>query len=103
MVKNRPTAVFSASDVMAIGAMNCALDHNFEVPKDISFMGFDNIDMASVVRPQLTTVDQPATLIGQKALNILLDQMAGKNVKSEIIVGHKIIQGGSCGAYGSGL
>lgn len=96
MLKDRPTAVFAASDEMAIGAMNCALDMGFNVPEDISFMGFDNIDMARVVRPKLTTVNQPSTLIGQIAIESLLKKMAGESVEEHIVIKHDLVKSDSC-------
>lgn len=95
LLKSRPTAVFAASDLMAIGAMNCALDHGFSVPEDIAFMGFDNIDTSSVVRPRLTTVNQPATLIGQVSFSTLLKKMAGELIDNEIVIDHSLVIGGS--------
>ncbi|MCH4888976.1 LacI family transcriptional regulator [Acidaminobacter sp. JC074] len=96
MLKDRPTAVFAASDVMAIGAMNCAMDMGFEVPEDISFMGFDNIDMASVVRPRLSTVNQPAKLIGQVSFRTLLNKMNDKMIDEEIVIEHSLVKRNSC-------
>lgn len=95
LLKSRPTAVFAASDLMAIGAMNCALDHGFSVPEDIAFMGFDNIETSSVVRPRLTTVNQPARLIGQVSFSTLLKKMAKESIENEIIIAHNLVIGGS--------
>jgi LacI family transcriptional regulator len=51
-----PSAVMVCSDLMAIGAINYLDSVNIKVPEDISIMGFDNIEMASYVKPQLSTV-----------------------------------------------
>lgn len=51
-----PSAVMACSDLMAIGAMNYLESVNIKVPEDISIMGFDDIDFASYVKPQLSTV-----------------------------------------------
>ncbi|WP_240843580.1 LacI family DNA-binding transcriptional regulator [Acidaminobacter sp. JC074] len=96
MLRDRPTAIFAASDSMAIGAMNCALDMGYKVPDDISFIGFDNIDMTTVVRPKLSTVEQPAELIGEKALLKLFDLIEGKKVEFDTVIPHKIIERSSC-------
>jgi LacI family transcriptional regulator len=49
--KKIPAAVYCANDTIAIGAMNCALDFGYDVPEDISITGFDDIEMASAVKP----------------------------------------------------
>lgn len=53
-----PTAVFAASDEMAIGAMRAALDGGLRVPDDLSLVGIDDLESAALVRPSLTTLAQ---------------------------------------------
>ncbi len=69
----KPTAIFSASDKMAIGALNYCLDHGLDVPEDISIAGFDNMELATAVRPALTTIHQDQVEKGIKTAEILLD------------------------------
>ena len=69
----KPTAVFSASDKMAIGALNCCLDLGLKVPDDISIAGFDDMELATAVRPALTTIHQDQVQKGIKTAEILLD------------------------------
>lgn len=66
------TAVFAFSDEMAIGAMNALYDNGLRVPEDISVMGFDDLSVASRVRPALTTVHQPLKQIVKNTLEIFL-------------------------------
>ena len=68
-----PTAVFAASDRLAIGAMSAAREAGYRIPADISLVGFDDIDVAAYCYPALTTVRVPAQEIGTLAVNILLD------------------------------
>ncbi|MFZ5823550.1 MAG: LacI family DNA-binding transcriptional regulator [Bacillota bacterium] len=75
-----PTAVAAASDLMAVGAMNAVLDRGLRVPDDISVIGFDNIAMASAVRPALTTVAQPMYEIGAIAMERLIRSVTGEEV-----------------------
>jgi LacI family repressor for deo operon, udp, cdd, tsx, nupC, and nupG len=70
----RPTAVFAASDEMAIGAIDGARRHGFDVPGDISVVGFDDHDLAAAVG--LTTVRQPVLDIGGCAASQLLAELA---------------------------
>lgn len=74
--KELPTAVVAASDLMAIGAMNAIMDRGLKVPEDISVVGFDNIWMAGVIRPALTTVAQPMYNIGARAVALVAQAIA---------------------------
>lgn len=67
-----PTAVFAANDEMAIGAMAALQDEGVRVPDDVSIVGFDDIPLASVVRPRLTTVAQPIMEMGFQAGRLLV-------------------------------
>jgi LacI family transcriptional regulator len=70
-----PTAIFASNDVMAMGVMDAVRDRGLRVPTDISIIGFDDIPQASVVRPALTTVNQPLEKMGRVATQILLDML----------------------------
>jgi LacI family transcriptional regulator len=63
-----PTAVVCASDIMAIAAIHAALDSGVRVPAQLSVVGFDNTNVAGLVRPGLTTVNQNVPAIGRKAI-----------------------------------
>lgn len=52
------TAIFLASDIMAVGALNAAKDRGCSIPEDISIVGFDNIPLAKQFTPSITTIDQ---------------------------------------------
>jgi DNA-binding LacI/PurR family transcriptional regulator len=75
---NPPTAVFAASDTMAIGALDAAEKMNYRVPEDIAIVGFDDIPVASWVRPQLTTVAQFPGEMGTLLANALFDRIQNK-------------------------
>lgn len=70
-LRERPTAIFSASDVMAFGFISELHRHGFTVPEDVSVVGFDDIEIASHFIPPLTTVHQPREEIGRRAAEIL--------------------------------
>lgn len=74
----RPTAIFAANDRMAIGAMAAAADLGMSVPGDLSVVGFDDISMASYVRPTLTTVALHGYEMGATAMGLLLKLFAGE-------------------------
>jgi LacI family transcriptional regulator, repressor for deo operon, udp, cdd, tsx, nupC, and nupG len=77
-LKQRPTAVFCFSDDMAIGAMSVLREYGFNIPQDISVMGFDDIRYAKLMSPALTTIHQPLEDIGKACTQLLLQQLAGK-------------------------
>lgn len=83
---NRPTAVFSATDEMAIGAIHAIQDRGLQVPEDISVISVDNSRMASMVRPQLTTVAQPMYDIGAVSMRLLTKLMKKENVEQALVV-----------------
>lgn len=68
----RPTAVLAMSDAMAIGAMRAAHEVGLAVPRDLSIVGFDDIDLALHTYPPLTTVHQPIRRKGEEAVRLLL-------------------------------
>lgn len=70
-----PTAVFCASDMMAIGGMDALLEAGLEVARDMSIVGFDDIDLARYVKPGLTTIRQNTEKMGQRAATELLELM----------------------------
>ena len=70
---NRPTAVFAASDMLAIGALAGAKENGLRVPRDVSLAGFDDIDFAAFCDPPLTTVRVPSRDIGRLAAKLLIE------------------------------
>lgn len=71
----RPTAVLAMSDAMAIGTMRAARQLGLRIPDDLSVVGFDDIDLAALVDPALTTVHQPIRQKGIDAVRLLLTEM----------------------------
>jgi LacI family transcriptional regulator len=68
-----PTAVFAASDMMAIGAIRAAQAAGLSVPGDVAFVGFDDIDIAPLLNPTLTTVRQDKVGLGLTAARAIVD------------------------------
>lgn len=92
-----PTALFAASDDMAVGALNCILDNGLKVPEDISIIGFDNSSLTTVVRPTLTTISQPINEMGVLSVKTLIKQINNEEtLLNQIIVKHKLIERQSC-------
>lgn len=70
----RPTAVFAANDMMAIGCLRAAEEVGLRVPQDLTVTGADDVSLASYVRPRLTTIRQPMYEIGRLATQSLLHE-----------------------------
>lgn len=73
-----PSAVFCSDDYMAIGVMNKIKEKGLSVPKDISVIGFDDIELSSYIKPTLTTIRQPIYEIGKRAAEYVLDLIEGR-------------------------
>jgi DNA-binding LacI/PurR family transcriptional regulator len=91
--KKKPTAVFSASDNLAIGFMRVIKTKGFKIPEDLSLVSFDDSLEARYVTPRLTTVRQPLVEIGREAARLVLKQSSEKKfhakhvtLKTELIV-----------------
>lgn len=69
----RPTALLCANDLMAIGALQYCRSAGIRVPEEVSIVGFDDVPIASLITPALTTVSQPAREMGNRAANLLFD------------------------------
>ncbi len=81
-----PTALFVANDEMAFGAINQLRKRRVRVPNDVSVVGFDDLYLGEAFFPPLTTVNQPRTEIGAKAMDILLDLLTGEAGPAEPVI-----------------
>jgi len=77
------TAIFAANDAVAFGVLKAAIERGIRIPKNVSLIGFDNVDFAAIVHPPLTTIHQSKYEIGQAAVNILLRLAKGKDKSPE--------------------
>ncbi len=78
-LKDKPTAVFAANDLMAIGVINALHKNKISVPQDISVAGYDDIASAGYFIPSITTIRQHQHQAGEMTAKILLDKIQGKN------------------------
>ena len=87
-----PTAIFSVSDMIAIGAMKYALSQGIEIGKDVMFIGFDNIDFSDIVVPRLSTVEQPCFAQGKLVVEKLIGNMKGDTAdKGLYMLPHRLV------------
>lgn len=68
-----PSAIFAASDYVALGTLRCLHDNHLGVPDDISLVGFDDIPLASLLQPPLTTIRQPIERLGHEGIRLLIE------------------------------
>jgi LacI family transcriptional regulator len=74
-----PTAVFAGSDYLAVGMLETLRDRGLDVPRDVSIVGFDDMEFASLLMPPITTLRQSAREIGRAGVAILLAMLAADN------------------------
>ncbi|RRV05247.1 LacI family DNA-binding transcriptional regulator [Pseudomonas sp. v388] len=83
-----PTAIFAGNDVIAIGVLRAAAERQVCVPRDLSVVGFDDIQMSRYVYPALTTVGQSIRQLGETAAEMLLRRIAapqGQSVQRRLV------------------
>ncbi|VFS94584.1 Catabolite control protein [Raoultella planticola] len=84
--KERPDAVFAVADSLAAGALRAIAQAGLRVPDDIAVMGFDGTELAEMVSPQLTTVEQPSRDIGRTAVTLLLKKIDNPDATAERVM-----------------
>ena len=91
-IKPLPTAVFIASDTVALGALNALYEMGIHVPDEMAIVGFDDIALSRYVIPPLTTVHLPAYSLGLGAASMLIQQLNNETLESnEIILQTRLI------------
>jgi LacI family transcriptional regulator len=93
-----PTAVFAASDMMAIGAIRAVQDAGLTVPKDVAIVGFDDIDIAPLLSPALTTIRQDKIGLGLTAARAIVEQIENPDVTPPVLtLPVELVVRASCG------
>lgn len=87
----RPTAVICGNDVLAAGAILAARQMNISVPEQVSITGFDDIELASLLYPALTTVRVPQFEMGREAAGLLLNLVAGQGRCQRMLLPTEIV------------
>lgn len=94
----RPTAIICGNDVLAAGVLRAAREMGIPVPGQVSVVGFDDIDLASLLHPALTTVRVPQVEMGTIAARLLLDLVAGRGDCRNVMLEASTIQRASLAA-----
>ena len=101
-VQRPPTAIFASSDYVALGVLNAAHAAGIQIPGALSLIGFDDVPLAALLQPPLTTIRQSASGLGAEGTKLLLRLIQGKKVKPiEIRLPVQLIKRGSVRALQS--
>jgi DNA-binding LacI/PurR family transcriptional regulator len=93
----RPTAIFCTNNMMALGALAAIQEIGLACPEDISLLGFDDFYWATLLRPRLTVVRQPAREVGMIAARMLIDHIEGRvGIPSPTLLATQLIVRDSC-------
>jgi DNA-binding LacI/PurR family transcriptional regulator len=99
-----PTAIFAATDTLAIGLIQAAYEARIAIPDQVSIIGYDDIDMARFTIPPLTTISQSGFTMGYTATNLILDmieQQANAADTADIVLPSTLVVRQSTGAVQS--
>ncbi|NBK23562.1 MAG: LacI family transcriptional regulator [Spirochaetia bacterium] len=96
-----PSAIFCGNDTVAMGVMKALDEAGIAVPRDISIVGFDNIDTCVYLKPTLTTIDIPKRELGRLAVKVLLDRLSSNRQYSiRVTIPYSLMVRDSCRAIG---
>jgi LacI family transcriptional regulator len=77
---DRPTAIFAANDMSAMGVYEAARELALQIPEDLSVIGFDNLREAAYLTPPLTTIDQSLEKMGAMATEMIVKLVKGESL-----------------------
>ena len=96
-LQERPTAIHTVNDQMAIGALWALNEAGYKVPGDFSIVGFSNIDTVKRIFPGITTMDQEGRQLGEMAASNLMEMIKGEHNKfKNILIQPKLVERNSC-------
>lgn len=92
------TAVVASGDSLAVGAIKALQAHHLRVPDDVAVCGFDDINLASLITPTLTTIRQPRSMIGIRSMEKMIDRINnGPGDPEQIVLDHELVIRASSG------
>lgn len=97
-LKNRPSAIFAVSDLLAIAVIHRGIELGVDIGKDIAVMGFDNISMCEMMLPTVSTVEQPCEKMGEQVIAKLIENIHSASKDNKYYtVDHRVILRDSTG------
>lgn len=92
LTEEKPTAIVACSDFKALGAINYLREIGYRVPEDISVIGFDDSELATISNPNLTTIHQSPFDIGATATRLLMEQIQEKTInQKEFLIPYRLV------------
>ncbi len=88
-----PTALFCGTDLIAIAAIKALSDRGLRVPEDVSVIGFDGVAFGAMLQAPLTTIEMPVHEMGERAVEMLLDQLNAQANPRTVILPHLLRAG----------
>lgn len=85
-LKERPHAVFAGNDALAVGVYQALSQAGLAVPRDMAVIGYDDIELAKYLTPPLTTIHQPKDLLGELAIDALINRLAHPECEVQVLV-----------------
>jgi DNA-binding LacI/PurR family transcriptional regulator len=98
-VHPRPTALFCASDQLAMQVIRDLQAMGLRVPQDVSVAGFDGVQVGELMSPALTTVVQPSAEVGLCAFDLLQRVISGEQPRGSALLHHTLRLGGTVAPY----
>jgi LacI family transcriptional regulator len=96
-----PTAIFAANNLMTLGALKALHDMRVDIPRQVSLIGFDDLDTGPLLRPPLTVVDRPMVEQGVLAMRLLLQRLDGTEADRtprRVVLATRLVERGSTAA-----
>lgn len=82
----RPNAILCVSDMFAVGALKACQKKGLKVPEDVAIIGFDNIELTTMLSPSLTTIEQPSYQIGYQSCELLIEKILFPKTSAKKII-----------------
>jgi DNA-binding LacI/PurR family transcriptional regulator len=97
ILDERPTAVMCDDDIIAAGLYLAVRERGLRIPRDVSVIGFDDMDFARVLEPALTTVALDPEQLGASGFELLEGRMAGRRTRRRLVLPAELLVRGSTG------
>lgn len=97
------TAIFASSDMLALGVLEAATDYGWDLPDEISLIGYDNIFFSKLARVPLTTIDSRMEELGTTAVQLLNERIKGRTTLEQIKLQPSLVVRDSCAKLNSVL
>jgi LacI family transcriptional regulator/LacI family purine nucleotide synthesis repressor/LacI family repressor for deo operon, udp, cdd, tsx, nupC, and nupG len=98
----QPTAIIAINDLVALGILKAARGHHIEVPKQLSIVGFDDVYLASVSSPELTSVSHNYRALGRTVIETIIKRIQGEQTPAETLIDMQLVVRDSCSAPPTG-